>query len=373
MLRFSCEKALLNQAISISSRAAAPKSTVPAAEGLLIQAAAELSVTGYNLEMGIRTTVPAEITRLGSVVLPCRLLGDIVRSLPDDVVSVEADDKNLVKITCGAASFELIGIDADEYPSIPSVDGEESITLEQGKLRSMISETLFAVSDSDVRPVHTGSLFDLEGDRLTVVSVDGYRLALRREQLKENGLGLVSFVVPGSALSEVEKICADSEDDAVISVGEKMTSFEIGSTTLICRRLEGEFLNYRQAISTGNTVEYIADRRQIVNSVERVSLLISDRIRTPLHCHFSEGKVQFTVSTTLGQAEDTCPLEGEGDLRIGFNNRYLQQALKTAPVDSVKLMMKNELSPCIIVPVECTEQDRGTEKFLYMVLPVRLR
>lgn len=373
MLKFSCEKALLNQAVAVTSRAAAAKSTVPAAEGLLIRAAAELNITGYNLEMGIQTTVPAEINKIGSVVLPCRLFGEIVRSLPDDTVCVEADDKNLVKITCGLASFEIIGIDADEYPNIPTVDSEDCLVLEQQKLRSMIGETLFAVSDSDVRPVHTGSLFDPEGSRLTVVSVDGYRLALRREELLRNELGMTGFVVPGSALSEVEKICADSEDPVTIRVGEKMIFFEIGDTNLICRRLEGEFLNYRLAVPKGNNVEYIAEKRRIMDSVERVSLLINDRVKTPLHCRFAAGKVTFSASTTLGQAEDTCELSGEGDIRIGFNNRYLQQALKATPAELMKLRLKNELSPCIIVPTDATEEDEGQERFLYMVLPVRLR
>ena len=211
-MKFSCEKALLSAAVAVTSRAVAAKSSIPAMEGILIEAGAQLRLTGYNLETGIQSTVPAEIREKGSLVLSARLFGEIVRKMPDDMV-VFSSNGYTVNIKCGLSEFNILGTDPEEFPELPTVDQVTSISLPQSALRSMIGQTLFAVSDNESRPVHTGSLFDIEGNTLTMVSVDGYRLALRREQLSDKkGVDAFSFVVPGSALSEVEKICAGEED-----------------------------------------------------------------------------------------------------------------------------------------------------------------
>lgn len=368
MVKFSCEKAFLVPAVATASRTVASKSTIAALEGILLEAGNGLRLTGYNLETGIRTEIPAEVTKPGAIVLSARLFGDIVRRLPDDFITVSADDKNMVTIECGMAKFEIIGLSADEYPEIPAVEDGSGISLPQKSLRTIISETLFAVSDSDLRPIHTGSLFETNGETLTVVSVDGYRLALRREKLGSNNCGDTAFVVPGSALSEVEKICSDSDDEAGITAGAKHIVFTIGDTTLVSRRLEGEFLNYKQAIPRSNSTVINIKTAELVNSVERVSLIINDRVKTPLRCVFGENEVTLTSNTTLGSAIDKCPAGGQGGgLEIGFNNRYLLEALKAAPADCVNIELNNGISPCIIVPAE------GEETFLYMVLPVRLK
>ena len=183
-MKFSCEKALLSAAVSVASRAVAAKSSIPAMEGILIEAGSQLRLTGYNLETGIQATVPAEITQRGSLVLSARLFGEIVRKMADDVV-VFSTEGYMVNIKCGLSEFNILGSDPEEFPELPTVDQQNALTLPQPTLRSMISQTLFAVSDNESRPVHTGSLFDVEGDSLTVVSVDGYRLALRREAVAE--------------------------------------------------------------------------------------------------------------------------------------------------------------------------------------------
>lgn len=368
MLKFSCEKALLSNAVSITSRAVASKSAIPALEGILLNAESELRLTGYNLETGIRTLVSAEISSQGAVVISARLFGDIVRRLPDDIVTIMADDRNMVNIECGMSKFDIAGMSPDEYPEMPVVEDESGITLTQRSLRAMISQSLFAVSDSDLRPIHTGSLFEVEGETLTMVSVDGYRLALRREALSSSRSGDGSFVVPGSALSEVEKICADSDEDVEITAGSKHVVFHIGVTTLVSRRLEGEFLNYRQAIPRGNPTVIPISAQELIESVERVSLIINDRVKTPVRCAFGGNVINLSTNTTLGSATDCCRSGGSGgDLEIGFNNRYLLEALKAAPVDAVKIELNNGISPCIIVPAE------GEENFLFMILPVRLK
>ena len=197
-MKFSCEKALLHTAVSTTSRAVAGKSSIAALEGILIEAGSELRLTGYNLETGIRTTVPAEIKESGSLVLSARLFSEIVRKMPDDIVIFTAENY-MVNIKCGLSEFNILGTDPEEFPELPTVDQLNGLTLPQTTLKSMISQTLFAVSDNESRPIHTGSLFDVDSNGLTVVSVDGYRLALRQEKIEQIQNNI-------HALTNIEKI-----------------------------------------------------------------------------------------------------------------------------------------------------------------------
>lgn len=366
-MKFSCEKALLQSAISITARAVSGKSSIPALEGILLEAGDGLRLTGYNLETGIRTEIPAQVDRKGSLVVSARLFGEIIRKLPDDMISFHADGC-MINIKCGMSEFNIMGIDAEEFPDLPSVDQENAFNIMQKSLKSMIAQTLFAVSDNESRPVHTGSLFEIGENELTVVSVDGYRLALRRENIERKVGGQFSFVVPGSALGEVEKICSDSEELATITQGSRHIMFQIGQTMLVSRRLEGEFLNYRQSIPRSNSIKVEGDTKELLTTIDRVSLIINENNKSPLRCNFGDGVLNISTRTAIGDAADRCHIAGDGkNLEIGFNNRYLMDALKAAPAQRVRMELQTGVSPCVILPAE------GEENFLYMVLPVRLK
>ena len=367
-MKFSCEKALLVSAVATTSRAVAAKSSIPAMEGILIEADTRLRLTGYDLEKGIQATVPAEIQEPGSLVLSARLFGEIIRKMPDDVVVFTAQNY-MVNIKCGLSEFNILGTDPEEFPELPTVDQQNSLTLEQSVLRSMISQTLFAVSDNESRPIHTGSLFEVDENGLTVVSVDGYRLALRHEPIdKKEGEAAFSFVVPGAALSEVEKICSQVDEPASVTQGARHVMFKVGDTMLVSRRLEGEFLAYRQAVPRNNPIHIEGDTRALLASIDRVSLIISDKLKSPLRCVFKENLLKISTKTAIGDARDECPVSGDGrGLEIGFNNKYLMDALKAAPADRVRLELSTGVSPCVILPED------GGDNFLYMVLPVRLK
>lgn len=366
-MKFSCEKALLSGAVSVASRAVAVKSTIPAMEGILIEAGETLRLTGYNLETGIQATVPAEIAEGGSMVLSARLFGEIVRKMPDDMVLFTSQGY-MVNIKCGLSEFNILGTDPEEFPELPSVDQQNALTIGQPTMRAMISQTLFAVSDNESRPIHTGSLFEVDESGLTIVSVDGYRLALRHEPVEEKkGADSFSFVVPGSALGEVEKICSGEETVTIVQ-GARHIMFKTGDTVLVCRRLEGDFLAYRNAIPRNNTVKVEVDARALLSSIDRVSLIISEKLKSPLRCVFGDGIVSITTKTAIGDAADQCPVTGNGnDLEIGFNNKYLMDALKAAPAGRLRLEFTSGVAPCVILPAE------GEENFTYMVLPVRLK
>ena len=368
MIKFSCEKVLLQSAIAVTSRAVAQKSSIPALEGLLLRADGELTVSGYNMQTGIRTKVPADVTGTGEIVLNARLFGDIIRRMPDDVVTFTADERLTVHLSCGDANFDIVGLSAKDYPELPEVEDEYSVSVQQKVLRSMIEQVAFAVSTNESRPVHTGALFEINDMKLTMVAVDGFRLAIRREPLEKIEGGAFSFVAPGSALNEVKSICGDTEDMATATLGRRHIMFVIGDTELICRRLEGEFLDYKNAIPRKNPIAMVANTRDLINSIDRVSVVISDKLKSPVRCMFDHDKVLLSAKTGNGEAKDICRLSGDGNgLEIGFNNRYLMEALRYAPAETVKIELNTGVSPAIIVPTE------GEENFLYMVLPVRLK
>ena len=366
-MKFSCTRSELQTAVSIAAKATSAKSPIPALEGILIETTMNgIKLTGYDLKKGIYTCIDANVMEHGSVVLGARIFGDIVRSLPEGTVTVRTENNN-VFINCENSDFSIIGTDAADYPELPSIDAQTGVKIPQKLMGDIIRQTIFAVSDSEARPVYTGELFEIGEGMLTVVAVDGYRLALRREPV-EGVEGEYSFIVPGSALADLEKLCAATDDVLVIHLGSKHISFTIGETVLISRRLEGDFLNYRKTVPTSFRVEVRADRLFLQRTVERVSLIIDDKIKNPVRCIFGENEIRVVCATGLGKAEDACIVEGDGgNLEIGFNNRYLLDALKAAPAEEICVCLNTGASPCVITPSD------GEQSFLYMILPVRLK
>lgn len=367
-MKFSCDKYLLQSACNIATRATAAKSPISALEGLLLEAKKELTVTGYDLKKGIFSTVEAEIEETGAIVVGARFFGEMIRRMPDGIVTFSSDDNLNVHVTCGKSEFNFMGISAEDYPEIPSVDGLKSITISQTLLKSMIDQTLFSVASTDVRPIYTGSLFEIEGKELTVVSVDGYRLAKRCETVESLDMEEGSFVVPGSALSDIQKIATDEDGEVTISVGKKHISFIIGNTVVISRRLEGEFLNYKKSIPASFKATITIEKSELLSVIERVSLIINEKNTSPVRLTLKDGFIDCRCMTPMGKAEDVCYCEGDGNgLEIGFNDRYLADALKASGADKLKLNFNTSSSPCIITDVN------GSNKFTYMILPVRLR
>ena len=367
-MKFTCEKALLVSAISVASRTVAPKSAIPSLEGLLVKAGVKVMLTGYNLETGITVGVPADIAEPGECIMPARLFFDIIRKLPDDEVTVSVDESFRVSIRGGISSFTITAMTAEDYPELPDVESEKGIPVPQRELREMISGTIFSASENMARPIHTGCLFEIADESVTVVAVDGYRLALRRYIPEQPLERTVKFVAPAAALKEVEKILDDTDDPAVIYLGTKHILFMIGDATLVCRILEGEFLDWRRVLPQNNPIKVAANVREVTDSIERVSLVISEKIKSPVRCTFGHNTADFRTTSTIGEAHDMCSTAGDGkDLEIGFNSRYLLDALRAVPTPEVSLELINGLSPIVLNPSD------GSGKFSYMVLPVRLK
>ena len=367
MIHFSCETNELISAISVASRTVSQKSTIPALEGILVTAGTLLTLTGYNLETGISVSMDANVKEMGAAVFPAKLFGDIVRKLPGDTVTIQVDDGYRVRILSGISSFSIMASAADDYPALPDVEYDKAITIPQNVLKDMISGTIFSVSENQARPIQTGCKFEIDPECITVVAVDGYRLALRREKIDNPEGRTLSFVAPAPALREVEKILGDSDDDASFTLGTRHIMFKIGSATLVCRLLEGEFLDWRRVVPTDNPIRLAVNVREMTQSMEHVSLIVSEKLKSPVRCTFGENVAAFRTSNSLGNAYDECKTAGNGnDMEIGFNCKYLLEALKAVPTENFMLELKTNLSPAVINPCE-------GNKFTYMVLPVRLK
>ena len=367
-MRFTCEKSMLVQGLNIAGRTVAQKSSLSVIEGILCKAGQGLSLTGYNMETAITYLIEADVTDPGQCILPARLFGDIIRRLPEGPVTVVVDDNFKVSIRAGFASFTISAEPADDYPDLPDVSDGKAIRIPQSALKELISGTIFAVSENQGRPIHTGVKFEVRNDAVSAIAVDGFRLARRTFHAEEPTGRDLNFVVPAAGLKEVEKILTDSDDNVAFTLGGKHILYQIGNATLVCRLLEGEFLDWRKVVPSNCPIKLIANVSDLASSVERVGLIVSEKYKSPVRCIFSNQVLNMRTATTIGAAEDRCAIAGDGkELEIGFNVRYLADALKVVPSEEVTLELTNGLSPIVMTPVD------DKKDFAYMILPVRIK
>ena len=367
-MRFTCEKNMLVQGLNIAGRTVAQKSSLSVIEGILCKAGHDLSLTGYNMETAITYSVDADVADPGECILPAKLFGDIVRRLPEGPVTVVVDENYKVSIRAGYASFTISAESADDYPDLPDVSSGRPIRIPQTKLKELITGTIFAVSENQGRPIHTGVKFEVRENFVNAIAVDGFRLARRTWNTEEATGRELNFVVPAQALKEVEKILTDSEENASFTLGPKHILYQVGKATLVCRLLEGEFLDWRRVVPFNSPVKLVANVSDLSSSIERVGLIVSEKYKSPVRCVFSNQVLNLRTNTTIGAAEDRCAVAGDGkELEIGFNVRYLADALKVIPSEEVTLELTNGLSPIVLTPVD------DKYDFAYMVLPVRIK
>ncbi len=366
-LNFTCKQAILVEALLNVQRAVCTKQTSSALEGILISAkSGKIKLCAYNTELAIKTNIEAEILSEGEIVVSAKLFVDIIRRLPDETVNIETLENLSVNISSGMSKFSLAGIDASQFPSLPEIKNADTIELPSIVAKSMIKQTIFAVADTDTKPVHTGTLFDIRGNEISLVSVDGYRMAVRREKIRED-LD-IRFVVPGKALHEVLKLIPDEEGKNVhVSAGQRHIMFDTGDYCVISRLLEGEFLDYKVSIPETLKTRVEVNTREMLSSVERVSLMITERFKSPVRCTISSGFAHLSCKTCMGDAYDEVPVSIKGeDIEIGFNSKYMADALKNSNTDEVAIEMNGPLNPIKILP-------KTGDSFLFLVLPVRLK
>lgn len=365
-MKFYCNTQDLYSAVNIVSKAVSAKSSVPYLEGVLLEAECDrLYLTGNDLEICIKTSIPSNISEEGKVVLNCKMFSEIIRKLPKDVCEIKTEDQTVI-ISCLNSDYRIIGLAANEYPAIPDIEIKSSIKIAAPLLKDMITRTAFAISQKQDRKVLTGSLFEIEGGGLNIVSIDGYRMALRHEMLDESCTH-GKFIIPGKAVNEVIKIISDDPQD-IIEVGfcDKYAVFENDTFHMITRLIDGEFFAYRQVIPAEFKINTTVDTQEFTKTISRVEPIIDDVTKNPIRLKLSDRQLKIMCRTPLGRVNDMIDVEYEGpDFEIGFNYRYLYDAVSRCGSDVTVLRMNTPLNPLII----SGEED---DTYLYMVLPVQL-
>ena len=366
-MKFECEKTLLASAIEGVSRAITNRAAIPVLEGIYLKAEGfNLTLTGYDMEMGITTTLECNVLVPGETVLDARLLFSMISRMPAGDVCIELTDEGQAKISGGVVEFEIPAMNASDYPSLPVTGADNTMTLKCGMMREMIEKTIYAVSQDAKKPAHTGELFVIEPGSLTVVALDGYRLAIIKRNVECTRD--IRIIIPGKTLQELLKIMGGDEDEVKIDANRRYVVFTTNGYTIMSRLIEGDFLNYEGVIPKDKKTRVTVDCKTFIDTIERASLIITERLKNPLRINFAEDKVTVRCQTPLGKVVDEfAPIEMAGDaVEIGFNNRYLLDALRYYKCERMVLEINGPLSPVKLLP------ENGTD-FIYLVLPVRFK
>lgn len=365
-MKIICNTSILSEAASNVQKAVMTKTAMPILEGILFTTTDHgLKLTGYDLEIGIETVIEADIIEEGSVILNAKTFCDIIRHIPYDKVIFETDDKLQCKIYCGDIEYYMSGINPKDYPELPVIVNGKDIEVSQKVLKDMIKKTIFSVAVNDVRVIHKGIKFEIRPGEIRLVAIDSHRIAIRKEFINYNGEEL-SFVVPSKTMGETMKLIPDDDKFVKIGLGRRHILFEINGYTIISRLLEGEFMKYESIIPQNFNTVVRVKTKELIDSIERVSLIITDRFKAPLKMEFEENEIRMSTTTALGTANDKLEASIDGnDIEIGIQSRYILDALRASEEDEVMINMVNPLSPVCIVPTT-------GDSFLYLILPVRL-
>ena len=362
----TCSRQALSEAANHVSRVVSAKSPLAALTGILLTAkGGRLKLSGYDLELGIVTEIDANVEQAGKIVVDARLFCDIVRRLPDEKVMLSVNERNLCQIVSGKAMFSLVGINADEYPEMPSVEDGKSVTIAADILESMVRQTIFSTGDPNgSKPVLSGIKYEISGGEIKLIAVDGFRLAVRKEKLDTDRE--MSFIVPAKAMSEVLKLSA-GEGEIKLNVSNRHIIFEIGSYEVISRLLEGEFIDYKRTIPVNVCTKVTANTADMIDTIERISQVIIERLKTPISCNFEDNTFHASCVTELGNAQDEIPVKIEGDsIKIGFNSKFLLDALRATETDEIEISLSGPISPIVI-------RSTKSDSFIFIVLPVRIK
>ncbi len=364
---FSVERNEFLDAVSRLSRIVSSKTAYPELEGILISAyQGKITLIAYNLEMSMQKDIYARTEEDGEIVISARILGDIFKRLSGPSVKISADDKNICHISCGSAVFDIPGMDAVNYPEIPSFIDGKTLTLKGSTLAEMTEGTSFAVAPVEgTRPVLMGINISVKENDLQFVAIDGYRLAIRKTKIDMNGD--FNFIISGFMLNEVIRLISDKEKEIPISVGSKMISFEIDGYKIICRLIEGDFVNYQRTIPAAHKQKIVVMVKDLLSIFDRISLLISDSFSTPVRCILGEESINFSCSTSVGKITETYEVDLEGDpFEIGLSSRYLTEALKAVDDDMVQIKFDSSKQGVVIEPLQ-------GDDYMYMIMPMRLK
>ena len=370
-MKIVCYKDTLLKALNSVIKGVATKTTNPILEGILIQTNDnQIRLTTYDMELGIEYIIDSDVKQQGSTVVNAIMFSEIIRKLPDSEIYITLNENNLLEIECEGALYKLTTMNPDEFPELPKIEVENSIDLEQNMLKNMIKRTIFAVSTEENRQIFTGCLFEVENNKLNVVAVDGFRLALRSINLPVK-VSDFKAVIPGKTLNEINKILSDSFENIKIGIAKNQALFEMENCKIVSRTLDGEFLNYKSVIPSTWETRIKVNKNNLQDSFERISLISASSIekekKYPVKVSVDIGKIIISCTNQTGEAKEEIFISTEGkNIEVGFNPKYFLDALKAIDDEEVFVEFGTSISPCLIKPIENNE-------YVYMILPIRLK
>lgn len=366
-MKFSCDTQALVESVNIVQKAVASRSTVECLEGIHITAKEnKVILCGNNLEICIEAHLEAQVEETGEVVVNSNLFGNIIRKLSGETIDIKVGDKDVTTIKSGNSKFDITGIDSSEFPPFPEVGESKTFVLKQRELKEMISQTIFAVSSNDAKLILTGCYMSGEADHISMVAVDGYRLALKKEHPEEE-LPPVSMIIPAKTLNELNRIIKDDDSEIRITFSDKKVRFDFENVIFVSRLLEGEYIDYKRIIPSDYSYTVRASVKEMIDAVERVSIVITSEVqKNPIIFHISDGSIKICCETASGKSEEYVAVENTGaDLTIGFNKRFLSEALKACTGEEIIMSFVGSVNPCLITPAE-------GDSYQFLILPVRL-
>ncbi len=363
-MKLVCSKSNLLSGVQIVSKAVPNKTTMSILECILIDANnGEIKLTANDMELGIETIIDGDIIEKGIVALDAKIFLEIVRKLPDNDITIDTDASYKTVITCEKAKFTIIGKSGEDFSYLPQIERTDSMIISQFTLKEVVRQTIFSISDNENNKLMTGELFDINGDVLKVVSLDGHRVSIRKIQLKDT-YAPKRVVVPGKTLNEVSKILPGGADSNVeISFTDKHIVFEFDQTTVVSRLIEGEYFKIEQMLSSDYETKVKINKKELLSCIDRATLLVKEGDKKPIIINITDGSMELKINSIIGSMNEEIEIEKSGkDLMIGFNPKFLIDALRVIDDEEVDLYMVNPKSPCFIKNVE--------ESYIYMILPV---
>ena len=363
-MKLICSKADLLHGVNIVSKAVPTRTTMAILECILIDASTnEIRLTANDMELGIETKIEGEIAERGVIALDAKIFSEIVRKLPDSDVTIETDASFKTVISCEKAKFNIVGKSGDDFSYIPYIEKNEAIVMSQFTLKEVIRQTIFSIADNDNNKLMTGELFEIKENELKVVSLDGHRISIRNIELKNN-YDAKKVVVPGKTLQEISKILpGNADEDVLVYLADNHIVFDFDKTTVVSRLIEGEYFRIEQMLSNDYETKVRINKRELLNCIDRATLLIKEGDKKPIIIGIDDTNMELKINSQIGSMNEHIEIQKEGkDILIGFNPRFLIDALRVIDDEMIQIYLVNSKAPCFI-------KDE-TESYIYLILPV---
>lgn len=363
-MKIVCNKSDLLKGVNISLRAVPTRTTMTILECILIDATeSEIKLTSNDMELGIETVIEGEIIERGKAALDAKFLSEIIRKLPDSEITIETDENYVATITCEKSVFTISGKDGDDFSYLPYIERENSIVISQFDLKEVIRQTIFSIGDNGSNIIMTGELFEVNDNELKVVSLDRYRVSIRNVKLN-NSYDNIKVIVPGKTLNELIKIIpGDAESDVTVYFTNNHIVFEFDETVVISRLIEGEFFKINQMITKDHETKITVNKREFLDCLDRATLLVKEGNKKPVILDITDGSIKINIVSSFGKMNEDIDIEKEGkDIKIGFDPKFIIDALRVIDDEVVSMYFMNSKAPCTIRDDE--------NKYIYLILPV---